>query len=1170
MAEGDPPEKDVKDFEFRQLVKCRLYPPPAGPLPAKRLQQLAVSSKFDLIFAASNNELKVLRLRELSQCDERMDARERSTAIIDVPCDRQTTVGGVIVHLAVSSDDLMLAVVTDDDTCLTLLLFDLPALASPTAAGFSPFAHFPLSSGRGVALRDLSWNPALPSLLAVCDSDGHVILLDVANAVTAKVAAPLSATCLSWSPKGKQIMVGKGDGSCTQYDHDLQLKYNWPAPPTLSEPHQVTDMVWISTYTYLASYLPHSADSTVQPVVMMTVSSKEKNTRYISYDDVCFGSGEEQKPKYFFQYLAQWELIVTSSCSATETAIIARHLDDKTRWEHWNLEDSSRAELPVTDNQTDSYPVGMGVIFSSQQLLQLGDSKTHPPCPILLLLSTDGVLVPFHVAYFHPQAPILTTPPQPLPPPSARSSLSASVPGMGSVAGASHHVPQPASAPPPPQSSAPSLAGLLTSLPLAAAPPVAQSAVGSGQPGAGKSLFGQPVASPGSVLGQPASSPASAFSFASPEGVGGVASSVASADAATKPMLGFGLGGGGLTGKSLFGAFNAAASGSAGGAKPLSFAAPANSGAGDTGAKPFSFATQPSAPTPTPTPTKPTADKPSLLGHAPGGGLGGVTAPASSSGLGGVTAPAASSSGFGGITAPASSGLGGVMAPVSSGLGGVMAPASSGFGGITAPAASSGLGGVTAPASSGFGGITAPVSSSGLGGVTAPAASSGLGGVTAPAGGGGGSGQFSFSFKPATSTTPSPFPPSAHAASSVTAPSTAFVPHGQSSGASLTASASTVVAVPTPAAPTPAAPQPAAAAPAASFSTPPASLTPAASFSTPAASLTPAAPVASFSTPGASLSTPARVVVSSGMTPGAGSGVTGAPTGGRSGAEESREEREIEAILNYTISQNIAEEMEDFERELQGLKQRMSRPGPVIGSKEEMQTLCQTTLKLGAFCKEITAMTKEHCREMYDIKGGCVDLFSMAEECRCRQQRNHDPQYLRALQLRALDPATASRMRRLSQSAQQITQAMSDVDDVLDSQWEAHREKEKKTRIYIPNSDTLYRAIRSNHKVLVSGQHSMECVQDKLRRLQVKNTTTTWDNFPLHRAAARTPSAPGGAAAAALPRDWRLKKADLLTPEKVSLLKESLAKHQVRKIKCQPLVSLAQSRLVSLRAHLTL
>lgn len=50
----------------------------------------------------------------------------------------------------------------------------------------------------------------------------------------------------------------------------------------------------------------------------------------------------------------------------------------QSQWEHWNLEDSSRAELPVTDDQADSFPVGMCVTFSSQQALQLGMSLLDP------------------------------------------------------------------------------------------------------------------------------------------------------------------------------------------------------------------------------------------------------------------------------------------------------------------------------------------------------------------------------------------------------------------------------------------------------------------------------------------------------------------------------------------------------------------------------------------------------------------------------------------------------------------------------------------------------------------------------------------------------------------------------------------------------------------------
>ena len=50
-------------------------------------------------------------------------------------------------------------------------------------------------------------------------------------------------------------------------------------------------------------------------------------------------------------------------------------------------------------------------------------------------------------------------------------------------------------------------------------------------------------------------------------------------------------------------------------------------------------------------------------------------------------------------------------------------------------------------------------------------------------------------------------------------------------------------------------------------------------------------------------------------------------------------------------------QIEDFESELHNLRQRMSQPGPMVGSKEEMQTLIHNTNKMAAFCKEITSIT---------------------------------------------------------------------------------------------------------------------------------------------------------------------------------------------------------------------
>ena len=65
------------------------------------------------------------RLSVLSQMDANMEARTRSTAIVDAPCDRRFTVSAPVVHLAVSGDELTLSVVTDNESALTLAFYDL-------------------------------------------------------------------------------------------------------------------------------------------------------------------------------------------------------------------------------------------------------------------------------------------------------------------------------------------------------------------------------------------------------------------------------------------------------------------------------------------------------------------------------------------------------------------------------------------------------------------------------------------------------------------------------------------------------------------------------------------------------------------------------------------------------------------------------------------------------------------------------------------------------------------------------------------------------------------------------------------------------------------------------------------------------------------------------------
>ena len=65
-------------------------------------------------------------------------------------------------------------------------------------------------------------------------------------------------------------------------------------------------------------------------------------------------------------------------------------------WEKWSFEEDARPSMPLTSNNDESFPMGLAINFNSTRPFLKGEQKL-PPAPILMILSTDGVLVPFYV-----------------------------------------------------------------------------------------------------------------------------------------------------------------------------------------------------------------------------------------------------------------------------------------------------------------------------------------------------------------------------------------------------------------------------------------------------------------------------------------------------------------------------------------------------------------------------------------------------------------------------------------------------------------------------------------------------------------------------------------------------------------------------------------------------
>uniref|UniRef100_A0A8C7DQR7 Nuclear pore complex protein Nup214 n=1 Tax=Oncorhynchus kisutch TaxID=8019 RepID=A0A8C7DQR7_ONCKI len=473
----------MQDFQFRQMKKTRVFDSP-DDLPKDRSSLLAISNKFGLTFVGLDRKIKVYLTGDILASDK-VDGN--SNEIGTIFCTLVILPRTLPVHnLGLSSDELTLSVSgMSEASGLSLAFYDVRTFINKARPQKLPFATLQLRAGLGIIVQDLKWNPVQVSMLATCLSDGSMMVLEVTDSITVQAQLPATAgiTCICWSPKGKQVAAGKMNATVSQYTPGLQEKKVIPCPSFYSSdnPVKVLDVQWLSTFVFAVAYAAADGCPETPPelvVISLPTKTEKREERYLNFNDPVYGTCTERQHHYFLSHIEDWDVVLAASAASIEVSVIAKQ-EDKTNWELWLLEDASRGELPVSQNNDDTLPLGMAIDYTSQQEIHITDEKTLPPAPTLLLLSTDGVLCPFSLLNFNPgvnssplciagsaappppyptsslpsapaafpplRLPLATTP---NPPPPASVSLFTAAPAPASSSGFSFSMPPSSTAPP--------------------------------------------------------------------------------------------------------------------------------------------------------------------------------------------------------------------------------------------------------------------------------------------------------------------------------------------------------------------------------------------------------------------------------------------------------------------------------------------------------------------------------------------------------------------------------------------------------------------------------------------------------------------------------------------------------------------------------------------------
>ncbi|VIO88800.1 Uncharacterized protein BM_BM9537 [Brugia malayi] len=394
---------DIPDFQFRALQRVKIFDKSDGTLYDNICPSwIAVSSRYGIIVCASGCD-KLISLRSSdvhqlssSKADINADVLVIKTKVTNIQVEQPVA----LTALACNCSGRVLSVLMRTLSGAFVFLYDICAFSVDCVKQRDPVYSLKLSADPTAQPCSLKWNPQQDTVFAVATSDGVLSCysFDIEKSSSISVIGTVKhdnvVTCIGWSPKGKQLVIGDISGHVKQYKPEMILVR--VTPPPLKDENNALRCVgisWLATTEILIAYSPRTGQE-----VDITKLCVKKDTppQWTHFNDINFcGDKSTFDQRVEFTQLVGWKLVLCSSSRSSEVTVLGKVGSE---WKIWTLDDNGRIEMPLDSEHCETYPVGISIDFSSVLPVKIDNeySMERPPCPTVLVLSSRGILLAFN------------------------------------------------------------------------------------------------------------------------------------------------------------------------------------------------------------------------------------------------------------------------------------------------------------------------------------------------------------------------------------------------------------------------------------------------------------------------------------------------------------------------------------------------------------------------------------------------------------------------------------------------------------------------------------------------------------------------------------------------------------------------------------------------------